>query len=90
MSKQSTPVFLLIAITALAVAVVIMVYALSTKAVQEVHVEPAPVNSTLRVEPNYGMQDAPNVVQVTAPGSYLQDATTDVQLTAPASILQGN
>lgn len=90
MSKQSTPIFLLIAIAALAIAVVVLIHALSVNAVQEVHVEPAPVNSTLRVEPNYGMQDAPNVVQVTAPGSYLQGTAPDVQQTAPGSLLQGN
>lgn len=72
MSKHTTPIFLLIAITALAIAVVVLFYAMSVKAVQEVRVEPAPVNSTLRVEPNYGMQDAPNVVQQTAPASVLQ------------------
>lgn len=72
MSKHTTPIFLLLAITALAVAVVVLFYALSVKAVQEVQVVPSPVTSTLRVEPNYGMQDAPNVVQQTAPGSLLQ------------------
>ena len=72
MRKNNTPVFLLIALAALAVAVVCLIYALSVNAVQEVRVEPVPATSTLQVKPNYGMQDAPNVVQQTAPASVLQ------------------
>lgn len=90
MSKNNTPVFLAIALVALAIAVVCLIYALSVKAVQGVQVVPSPTTSTLQVKPNYGMQDAPNVVQVTAPGSYLQGTAPSVQQTAPASVLQGN
>ena len=72
MSKNNTPVFLVIALVALAIAVVCLIYALSVNAVQEVQVVPAPTTSTLQVKPNYGMQDAPNVVQNTAPASFFQ------------------
>ena len=72
MSKHTTPIFLILAVAALAVSVVVLFYAMSVNAVQEVQVVPSPTTSTLRVEPNYGMQDAPNVVQQTAPGSFLQ------------------